>query len=346
MNKLKILYTTVGGVASPKTINALRSYKKGCKVVIYGTDKNENAVGKFFVNKFFKCADSLKSPKKFGSQILNLVKAHNIDLIVPNGNEDIIALRKIKKKLNIPILDSQTEYKKDYFNKKVVYESLINEFPEICPRYSIFKDRKNFDLVKKKLNHPRNNIILKPLSATGGRGVYELSNKVDKNIFSNRYDIQQIDNKKILEYINIKSKNEEILALEKLSNPILSVYSICMNGHNFFSLTQEREWGNASQTLRGKVKHDKKIEKIASKIIKILNLSYLVNMEFGFDKEKKLKLFDLNPRIAASSSVHVELGINFPKMAINLLLDNNWKPKLKLKKNNIKFYRYFSHIWH
>ena len=28
MNKLKILYTTVGGVASPKIIDALKSYKK------------------------------------------------------------------------------------------------------------------------------------------------------------------------------------------------------------------------------------------------------------------------------------------------------------------------------
>ena len=67
MNQLKILLTTVGGVAFPSTINAFREFKKGYRVVIFGTDKNENAVGKFFVNKFFKCEDSLLNPKKFNN---------------------------------------------------------------------------------------------------------------------------------------------------------------------------------------------------------------------------------------------------------------------------------------
>ena len=346
MHKLKILITTVGGVAFPSTINAFRLFKKNYKVFIYGTDKNENAVGKFFVNKFFKCEDSLLNPLKFTNQIINIIKEQKIDLLIPNGNEDIVALRKARNRIDIPILDSQKNLEKNYFNKKDVYESLINRVPEVCPKYFIFQNKKKYNFAKKKLNFPKKNIVLKPLSATGGRGVYELSDKVNKNTFKDRFEIPQIYNSQVLKYLNKKNKYEEILALEKLSKPFISVYSVCMDGHNFFSLSQEREWGSASQTLRGKVTHNKKIEKIASKIIKELNLSYLINMEFGMDSKKQLKLFDLNPRIAASSSVHVDIGINFPKIALNLLLDNNWKPKLKLKRNNLKFYRYFSHIWH
>ena len=345
MNQLKILLTTVGGVAFPSTINAFREFKKGYRVVIFGTDKNENAVGKFFVNKFFKCEDSLLNPKKFNNQIIEIIRKQKIDILIPNGNEDIVALRKVKHKIKIPILDSQKNFEKNYFNKKDVYETLIKNVPEICPKYMVFKNKKNFDLAKKKLKFPKKNIVLKPLSATGGRGVYELSHKVDKSIFSNRFELPQIYNSQVLKYLKKKNKDEEIMALEKLSKPFISVYSICMDGYNVLSLSQEREWGNASQTLRGKVAHNKKIEKIASKIIKELNLSYLINMEFGFDKKNQLKLFDLNPRLAASSSVHVNIGINFPKIALNLLLDNKWEPKLKFKNNNLKFYRYFSHIW-
>ena len=54
MRNIRILITTVGGVAFPNTIDAFRFFKKGIKVSIYGTDKNENAVGKFFVDKFFQ----------------------------------------------------------------------------------------------------------------------------------------------------------------------------------------------------------------------------------------------------------------------------------------------------
>jgi hypothetical protein len=345
LRQLNILLTTIGGVTFPNTINAFRSFKKGYKIHICGTDKNENAVGKFFVDKFFKCDDSLSNPNKFANQIIDIIKKNKIDFLIPNGNEDIVALRKVRKRITIPILDSQKTFEKNYFNKKHVYASLINEVPEVCPKYYIFKNKNSFDLAKRKLNFPKKNIILKPLSATGGRGVYELSNQVSKNTFTNRFEMPQIYNSQVLEYLSKKNKKEEILALEKLSKPIISVYSVCMNGQNFFSLSQEREWGSASQTLRGKVAHVKKIEKIASKIIKALNLSYLINMEFGMDKKNQLKLFDLNPRIAASSSVHMDVGINFPQIALSLLMDNKWRPNLKFTKNNFKFYRYFSHIW-
>ena len=344
MRKIRLLYTTVGGVASPTTINALKEVTKNYKIYIYGTDKNENAVGKFFVNKFFKCVDSLKNPLKFSNQILNLIKKHKIDYLIPNGNEDIIALRKVKKKIKIPVLDAQSNYKKNYFNKKDVYEALIKEVPEVCPKYYIIKNKVDFDLAKKKLNYPNRNIILKPLEATGGRGVYELTNKMNKKIFSKRFEIPQIFNAQILDYLK-KKDNKEILIMEKLSNPIISVYSICIDGHNFYSLSQKREWGNASQTLRGKVSHNIEIEKIASKIIKKLNLSYAINMEFAMNLKNQIKLFDLNPRLAASSAVHADLGINFPQAALELLMDKKYQPKFKFKKNNLKFHRYFSHIW-
>ena len=342
MKKIKILYTTVGALTSPSSLGALRNFNKNYKIDIYGTDKNENAVGKFFVDKFFKSVDSLKNPKKFGKQIINLIKKYNINFIIPASNEDIIAIRMLKDQIKIPVLDSQKYFDKDYFNKKDVYDSLKKDVPEVCPKYYIIKNISDLKLAKKKLNFPKENIILKPLSATGGRGVYELCSKVENNYFSDRFEVPRIHN---LEYIKKKKKKEEIMIMEKLYKPMISVYSICIDGKNFFSLAQIREWGNASQTLRGKVSRNKKIEKIASKIIKRLNLSYLVNMEFGLDKKKQLKLFDLNPRIAASSSVHAEIGINFPQMALNLMLNKKWKPKLKLKKNNSKFYRYFSHIW-
>ena len=50
----------------------------------------------------------------------------------------------------------------------------------------------------------------------------------------------------------------------------------------FFS--RKKENGNASQTLRAK-SSCKKIEYMASKIIKALNLSYLINMEFGMNSK-------------------------------------------------------------
>ena len=48
MNRKNILITTVGGVTSPDIIQSLKTNKN----YIIGVDKNNNAVGKFFVDKF------------------------------------------------------------------------------------------------------------------------------------------------------------------------------------------------------------------------------------------------------------------------------------------------------
>ena len=68
-------------------------------------------------------------------------------------------------------------------------------------------------------------------------------------------------------------------------------------------------------------------------------------MEFGFNKNKKPVLFDLNPRIGASFAVHRKIGINLPFLALSLLKNKDFKPKINLLKLNQKFYRYFSNVW-
>ena len=70
MNKTKILITTVGGVTSPDIIKSLK--KKN--IYIYGVDKNKNAVGKFFVNKFLLMPDSKNNKLKFIKKIVSIIK--------------------------------------------------------------------------------------------------------------------------------------------------------------------------------------------------------------------------------------------------------------------------------
>ena len=79
----------------------------------------------------------------------------------------------------------------------------------------------------------------------------KLCSQIDKNFFSSRFELPQIFNSQAIEYLN-KKKNEELLALEKLSKPFISVYSVCMNGHNFFSLIRKR-MGKCISSFRDKM---------------------------------------------------------------------------------------------
>ena len=331
--KNKILLTTVGGVTSPDIINCIRSKKN----YLLGVDKNKNAVGKFFVDRFILVPDSNKNQKKFVLKLKNLIQKYKINALVPCGNDDNLAIKKYKKLIEIPVLNSLEFSKQNYFDKLTFLKKLKESFKSICPNFYILNEQSS------KFFFKFNRFIIKPSLNTGGRGVYEVRKKFNKSDLIKRNDIS---------ILNFKTFNEEkkffikknYFIMEKLNGPIVSVYSICKNGKNFFSICHIREWGNASQTFRGKVFYSKKYEKIASKIIKILNLSYAVNMEFGIDKNGNPKIFDLNPRIGASFAVHQKLGLNLPQLALDILFNKKIKID-KFKKINSKFYRYFSNVW-
>lgn len=334
MKKIRILLTTVGGVTSPDIIRCLK--KKS--ISIYGVDKNKNAVGKFFVDKFLVIDDSKTNKLKFVKKLIYYSKKFKINFIIPCGNDDNIAINIYKKKIKIPVLNSLEYSSQNYFDKLTVYHKLKSKLPELCPNFIEIKDYKKN---KSKITLP---FIIKPSLNTGGRGVLEVKKKIKFDEITNRVDLPSIDEEKFNSELNILRK-KKYLIMDKLHGPIVSVYSICLNGKNFFSVSHIREWGNASQTFRGKVFYDKKFEKMASKIVDELNLSYAINMEFAYDNKNNPKLFDLNPRIGASFAVHKNIGLNLPLIALNVLRNKNYFPSPNIKNLNHKFYRYFSNVW-
>lgn len=179
------LLTTVGGITSPEIINSIKKFSKNVK--IFGIDQNDNAIGKFFVDKFIQSPDSISKPKNYINFINITVKKYKINCIIPMGNNDNIILNKNKKKIKSKILNSLEFSNKNFFNKKIIYEFLKNDKIDCCPEYFIIKSFKDIYSAKKKLNSNSENLILKPTLGTGGRGVFEIYNKINsKKLFTQR----------------------------------------------------------------------------------------------------------------------------------------------------------------
>ena len=68
-------------------------------------------------------------------------------------------------------------------------------------------------------------------------------------------------------------------------------------------------------------------------------------MEFGTSKDRKIILFDLNPRVGASSAVDADIGFNFPYQAIKLLLGEKININKESFADSKRFLRHFSHYW-
>ena len=339
----KILITTVGGLTSPSVISAVRELGN---TYIVGVDPFELAVGRFFVDKFYKVTYSFDNEIKFIDELCDIIKKEEIDILVPCGNEDNLTIAKFINKFgNIKVLVNDYETLIKAFDKGLVYKNLKRYVPEAAPNFYIVKTYEEFLDALNFLGYPRKRIVIKPRLGRGGRGVYVLSEKLSfEKVFSSKPNLEYPQEffDKVLKDTDVFP---ELIVMEYLSEPIYSIYSLCLEGNTIIAMTHIREWGNASQTFRGTVYYDKKLEEIASKINKIFNLSFNINMEFATSNDGRIVLFDLNPRVAASSAIDRKIGLNFITLSIKTLLGEKIKIDKDKFKNKKRFIRYFEERW-
>jgi biotin carboxylase len=231
------------------------------------------------------------------------------------------------------------------FDKGRVYDLLKREVPEVAPGFQIVNNYPDFLKAMRDLGYPDQKVVVKPRFGRGGRGVYVLSGKFDyQTVFQSKPSIE-FPLEFFREILQSKDKFDELIVMEYLDNPFYSVYSLSKEGENIISLTHIREWGNASQTFRGLVCYDKEIEAFAAKINKLLGLTFTTNLELATTKEGRIALFDLNPRIGASSGTDRFINLNFPYLALKVLLGED----VSVNKNDFttpgRFVRYFDEIW-
>lgn len=344
MKKINLLVTTVGGMTSPDILKAFRNVDD-YSINIIGVDAFEFAVGRKFVDIFEVSPNSVVDEFVFVEFIESLVKKYSIDVVLPCGNEDNLALAKYIDKISCRVIVGQYEDLIKAYDKGKVYDELKANIPEYCPKYFIVDNHSDFLDSVKKIGYPNKKVVIKPRFGRGGRGVYILSNKFDfENIFKskpiNEYPFEFFDS-----ILKSQNKFDDLIVMEYLQDPYYSIYSICKDGENLFTLNHIREWGNASQTFRGKVYYDKEIEELASKIIKKFNLFYTNNMELATTEDGRIVLFDLNPRIGASSGIDKDIGFNFPLETLKLVLGE----KILIDKSKFEkpktFVRYFDQVW-
>ena len=344
MSKLRILVTTVGGLTSPDILKALKNNGERA-VELFGVDPFEFAVGRSFVDHFKVLPYSGSSEKLFVEELFDLAKKLKVDLIVPCGNEDNLAISRFSSDSPCPVMVADRDVLVTAYDKGKVYGVLSESLGPHAPRHFIVNDYEGFRNAKRELGFPDQKLVVKPRFGRGGRGVFTLSADLGlKELFGNKpsseYSIEFFESLFACQKFPV-----EILVMEHLSEPFHSVYSLCYEGTQYIAVDHLREWGSASQTYRGKIHVDPLAEEIAGQVVSLFNLSFAVNMEFGISDDGRFVLFDLNPRIAASCAVDRDIGINFPFLAAKLALGEGVKIDSEHLRLPRRFIRYFDYWW-
>ena len=262
-----------------------------------------------------------KIKKKFSDKL-------KIDAVLSVGADVPYSVAYVAKKIgcrSIPLETAKICADKLKFKKKII----SNRIP--TSKYIIIKKEKDL----KKINFKK--IILKPVDSRGARGVFLLSKKNISEFFK--------------ESFKYTSKNY-ILAEEFIDGPQLSTESIIINykaktfsvsDRNYKDTVNLRpfmiENGSDMPSIYKK-KFQKKIDKIISKIARILNIKNGVIKGDLVIKNDKIYVIEAAPRLSGgffcSHMLPISNGINIIDIYLDLLLFGKTDKK-KLKEKYSKY---------
>jgi len=336
----RVLLTMVGAQTSPGIIKAL---KEDGEIYIVGIDPTKLVSGAYMVDSFHHITASFIDENKYIEELFEICKKEKVEIILPCGNEDCLAITRAHERfdsIGVKIASSEYDTLNIAFDKYTAYNFVKESCPEFAPEFYLIKTPDDFIKYSNILGYPDRKIVMKPRHGRGGRGVYVIEPDLNfgellRNKPEGRYPFSVI--KGLLD-----DEFEEFILMEYLPGKIFSTYALCENGNSLTVIPHVRIWGNASNTLIGRVELDEEITEGIKKINKKFNFNFNVNYELKEDQSGLPKIFDINPRMAASTAIFRNIGINIPYLSIKLALGE--KTKAPEPKEGTVMMRYLEEI--
>lgn len=328
----KILITSIGGGLGAELVKQIKITTKFKKIKIIGVDMTSKTPSKYFVDKFFKVPQPIN--KNYISQMVKIIKKNNVNLVIPGSDLEAINLCKKRSlyETNKCFLASVNfEMLSNFINKQKTYQSLRkNNLP--CAEFYIAKNSLELSKCIKKFK--KREFAIKPSVSIGGRDISVFRNDISKEFFFNeKKEIHYPNKKKNIKAIRKKYNRKYPLVLsERLFPP---TYDIDMLGYKgkLINVVARKRLNPQVPNDGHEVIKQKKIENIGKKIIKNYNLSWLYDCDCMTDKNGKIKIIEINPRMSGSLATSIIAG--YPIIDNLLKIINKIKPDLSKPKKNI-----------
>jgi carbamoylphosphate synthase large subunit len=299
---MNILFTCACGAKSEELFKSIRKdFKK--KLKLYGCDIKKK-VGKTYLDDFKKI--SFSNENIFIKQLLKLCDNYKIDYLFAWADREIeIISKNIKKfeKINTKVLLNSYKNSKILNDKFNTYE-LLKKIGVDLPKYELLKKFSDIDRLLKYFNYPSKSIIIKSRQGIGGRGVYLLvgNQKKEKEKFK---WFGNFEREKKLFFLNselrkkIFKPNTSII-MEALVSPSYDVD--ILKYKEYYTSSIRKRKNPAGIPYRGSiVVRENRIEKTIKKILKYLDLKYILDIDFmTHDNSKKPIVCEINPRPSGS----------------------------------------------
>jgi carbamoyl-phosphate synthase large subunit len=307
----EISVVLVPGAAAPSGINAIKSLRMGgYKGKIVATDSSYLSAG-FFMSDFNEVIPEADD-KSFLQRLLEIIKGHKVQVLLPTSGYDIYPYsehRKLLLDMGVHAIVSDRKSLEICRDKMQTYHFLRNN-------YSLPYTTDNAN----KINQFP--IIAKPRFGKGSRGII------------------RIDDESELKYIS--SKMDDLIYQEFLPGTEYTIDVLSdLNEKAMIAVPRIRIQTKAGISTKGKIVRDPKLEDQCMEIANRIRIRGPCCIQMKESDDGSLKLVEVNPRMGGGTIFATLAGVNFPSLLLELV--ENKKVVLP-KIDEVTIVRYFEEI--
>lgn len=310
---IRVLLTSCGGVVFPGMVECLRA-EADYRFYVLGTDCQADAVGRHFVDHFATVPHG--DDPGYANAILALARRHNIHVIVPFSDEEMLALsrkREIFQSAGVCVAASPYPAVKTASHKGEMLEFVRAAGIE-TPDF--FRPRTIAELAEAvgMLGYPANDVVVKPASGRGARGFWRLSERQDtRDLLMQSRGLQTMPYRYFAAMLGTAEPLPDIVVMQYLDGEDFNVDVLCDRGNLLYCVPMERLLPAAGPVLVGRVVHDPAMDDLARRVVAAFGFSHNINIEAAYPQTGRVErplIYEINPRVSGPIAATREAGVN------------------------------------
>jgi carbamoyl-phosphate synthase large subunit len=319
MHQVTLLMTCVGGQLSPWLLKSLKSSDR-IAIRTVGTDGQADALGRSFADAFFVVP--MGDHPDYAERLLDICRQEHVDMVFPTSDEEAYALAGHAAEFaaeGIAVCAPPAHMVPIMRSKGAMYDYLATLGLPL-PEYHRVKNREALQRAASALGYPERDILVKPSSARGGRGVWIISKRTPTLDELNKgLAIDSLTLETYLAAIQADSFPEH-LAMPLLSGAMYDV-DVLSDGETTYYLIPRRRYHVRTTPFRGCwLDPHPGVLDLATRLQDALRLPHLFDYDIILDAEGRPWVLEVNPRMSASVAVSVLSGVNLLEYLVLLLL--------------------------
>jgi carbamoyl-phosphate synthase large subunit len=286
------------------------------EVRVIGADANPSAAGLFLADRG-EVIPMRSDPDGLTERITKLCA--EADVFLPLSTEDQEFYRSRAQAFGIPVVTSSLLALRTANDKLALLEACSRaRIP--CPRFARLASLADLPTAAASLGYPDKPFVLKTNRGQGASGVKVVDpslNPMDRFFDRNNLRVRYEDVEAGLVHA---SPLPDMHLAEYLPGREYSVDLLCDSGVALAAVVRHRLATLYGLATHAKVVDDPATEATARRVVELLGLSYVVNVQLRADSDGVSRLMEVNPRIPGTIGLTVAAGINMPYLALKIAL--------------------------